>query len=130
MCLAGQFADDNLLFFSASNTLDIEAINNQDLSIISAGIKKWLVAFNPEKTDAVLYSLRPISHLPQITFSNSMVQFEDFHKNLFYIATLKLKDYGEFAVNLSELLCVQHFTYGRELSSSYRYCPVLFWYFV
>ena len=49
------FADDSSLFFSTSNIRDIEGILNHDLMILTQWARKWMVNFNPNKTEAMLF---------------------------------------------------------------------------
>ena len=82
LSLVRLFADDSSLFFSATNLKDIEGVINHDLSLISEWAKKWLVDFNPIKTVAMLFSLRPIDALPLLNFNNSIIDFVESHKHL------------------------------------------------
>ena len=52
------FADDTSLAFTASNVTDIEGILNHDLCVISDWSNQWLVDFNPNKTEAILFTLK------------------------------------------------------------------------
>ena len=78
------FVDDCslLLFFSATNLRDIEGVINHDLALIAAWAKKWLVDFNPIKTVAMLFSLRPVDYLPSLNFNNTDISFVENHKHL------------------------------------------------
>ena len=49
------FADDSSLFYSASNIHGIERIINQ---ILIAWAKRWLINFNPAKTETELFTLK------------------------------------------------------------------------
>ena len=51
-------------------------------SLISEWAKRWLVNFNPIKTVAMLFSLRPIDALPLLNFNNSIIDFVEIHKHL------------------------------------------------
>ena len=82
LSLVRLFADDSSLFFSATNLKDIEGVINHDLSLISEWARKWLVDFNPIKTVAMLFSLRPIDALPLLNFNNSIIDFVENHKHL------------------------------------------------
>ena len=57
LSLARLFSVDSSLYFSASRIEDIEGIINHDLAIIHAWASSWLVAFNPNKTEAILFTL-------------------------------------------------------------------------
>ena len=52
------FADDSSLFYSASNSPDIEGIINHDLQILVSWAKRWLINLYPAKTKAVLFTLK------------------------------------------------------------------------
>ena len=51
-------------------------------SLISEWVKKLHVDFNPIKTVAMLFSLRPIDALPLLNFNNSIIEFVESHKHL------------------------------------------------
>ena len=46
--------------------VDIESMLNHDLHQISAWAKTWLVDFNPNKTEAMLFSLKKGDSIPQV----------------------------------------------------------------
>ena len=76
------FADDTSLAFTASNISDIEGILNHDLCIISDWSKQWLVDFNPNKTEAILFTLKKNIPYPSLQFNNTPVTFVNHHKHL------------------------------------------------
>jgi hypothetical protein len=76
------FADDTSLAFTASNIADIEGIINHDLCVISDWSKQWLVNFNPNKTEAMLFTLKKNVPFPSLYFNNTNVTFVDHHKHL------------------------------------------------
>ena len=82
LCLTRLFADDSSLFTSATDIHDIEGIINHDLIIISQWAKQWLVKFNPNKTEAILFSLRQLNLLPNLVFENVKINLVDQHKHL------------------------------------------------
>ena len=82
LSLTRPFADDSSLFFSATNIQDLEEIFYQDLSVISALAKQWLVIFNPSKTEAILFSLRLNNPTPSLFFENTLTEFVESHKHL------------------------------------------------
>ena len=43
---------------------------------------QWLVNFNPNKTEAMLFTLRNVDNLPSLIFNNTPIQFVDHHKHL------------------------------------------------
>jgi len=50
------FADDTSLSCTTSHLSDIEGIVNHDLYQINLWAKNWLVDFNPQKTEAILFT--------------------------------------------------------------------------
>ena len=70
------------MFFSATNLRDIEGVIHHDLALISAWAKKWLVDFNPIKTGAMLFTLRPAHYLPSLNFTYTVINFVESHKHL------------------------------------------------
>lgn len=76
------FADDTSLSFSSTNIQDIEGVLNHDLAVISAWAKQWLVAFNPIKTEAVLFTCSNIFQNPSLIFDNILIKFVENHKHL------------------------------------------------
>lgn len=75
------FADDTSLSFTSGNIQDIEGILNHDLRIITVWAKQWLVDFNPNKTEAILFSISNVNN-PNLYFDNVPVNFVDDHKHL------------------------------------------------
>ena len=82
LCLTRLFADDSSLFISTSNILDIEGIVKHDLLIISQWAKQWLVKFNPNKTEAILFALRYLDNLPNLIFDGVNIEFVGQHRHL------------------------------------------------
>ena len=82
LSLTRLFADDSSLYYSASSINDIEGITNHDLALISAFAKQWLVTFNPNKTEAVLFSLKTCNYFPELIFQDTDVTFVEHHKHL------------------------------------------------
>ena len=76
------FADDTSLAFTASNIPDIEGILNHDLCVISDWSKQLLVDFNPNKTEAILFTLKKNIPNPSLVFNNTNVTFVSHHKHL------------------------------------------------
>ena len=50
------FADDTSLYIIVESPEEAANILNQDLNRISAWAEKWLVSFNPQKTDSMILS--------------------------------------------------------------------------
>ena len=82
LSLTRLFADDSSLFFSASRIEDIEGIINNDLAIIHAWASSWLVTFNPNKTEAISFSLKHAMRNPKLIVNDTVVKFVESHKHL------------------------------------------------
>ncbi|MCG8048002.1 MAG: endonuclease/exonuclease/phosphatase family protein [Candidatus Thiodiazotropha taylori] len=82
LSLTRLFADDSSLFYSASSINDIEGIINHDLSILRNWARQWLVTFNPLKTEAVLFTLKPYENTPNLFFQGTQINFVSDHKHL------------------------------------------------
>ena len=76
------FADDTSLSCTTSNLSDLEGIVNHDLHQINLWAKRWLVDFNPQKTEAILFTTQKNVRLPQLYFDNIPVNFVESHKHL------------------------------------------------
>ena len=66
----------------ASRNEDTEEIINHDLAIIHAWASSWLVVFNPNKTEAILFTLKHDIRNPQLIFNDPFVKFVEPHKHL------------------------------------------------
>lgn len=75
-------SDDRSLFVSASNPRDKEGILYHDLALISSLAKVWLVEFYPVKTEALLFSLKPVEYIPSFSFNDTEIQFVESHRHL------------------------------------------------
>ena len=82
LSLTRLFADDSSLFFSASNIRDIEGILTHDLMILTQWARKWMVNFNPNKTEAMLFRYLQDQEYPILLFDNVTVKFVSEHKHL------------------------------------------------
>ena len=76
------FADDTSLSSSSRDPNDIEDTLNKDLSEINNWSQKWLVKFNPSKTEVLLISNSLIPPDIHIQFANENLELSDFHKHL------------------------------------------------
>ena len=79
LCLTRLFADDSSLFYSAANIKDIEGIINHDLRMLVSWAAQWLINFNPLKTEALLFTLRLIESLPNLSFDGTRIKFVTEH---------------------------------------------------
>lgn len=91
LSLTRLFADDSSLFVSASDLRDIEGILNHDLILVSAWARQWLVNFNPNKTEAMLFSYRQSEEYPNLIFDGVNIKFVSDHKHLGLIFSDNMK---------------------------------------
>ncbi len=93
------FADDSCLSSTSNNDNDLEGIINCDLQIISAWAKRWLVTFNPNKTEAMLFTLRQ-SHPLHLIFDGTEITFVEDHKHL----GLTLSNTGKWHSHIDKII--------------------------
>ena len=72
LSIARLFDDDTSLAFTTSNLLDLEGILNHNLRIISFWAKQWLADFNPNKTEAILFTLEQNVTPPLLLFDHTL----------------------------------------------------------
>ena len=82
LCITRLFADDTSLACTTSSIPDLEGIINHDLALINDWSKKWLVDFNPNKTEALFFSLKPNVIKPNLVFDHITVNQVNHHKHL------------------------------------------------
>ncbi|MEW8548105.1 MAG: reverse transcriptase family protein, partial [Candidatus Thiodiazotropha sp.] len=91
LSLTRLFADDSSLFVSASSLQDIEGLLNHDLILVSTWARQWLVNFNPNKTEAMLFSFRQFEDFPTLLFDGVDIKFVSNHKHLGLIFSDNMK---------------------------------------
>ena len=91
LSLTRLFADDSSLFVSASNLRDIEGLLNHDLILVSSWAQQWLVNFNPNKTEAMLFSYRQTDEFPTLVFDGVDIKFVPNYKHLGLIFSDNMK---------------------------------------
>ena len=82
LSLTRLYADDSSLFYSAASIIDIEGIINHYLRILVRWAAQWVINFNPLKSEAILFTLRLLDHLPQLIFAGKPIKFVSEHKHL------------------------------------------------
>ncbi len=100
LSIARLFADDSSLAFSSTNIDDLEGIMNHDLQHLSNWTKQWLVNFNPNKTEAMLFKLRQLDRPLTLTFENTPVVFVEDHKHL----GLTLSNNGKWHTHINNII--------------------------
>ena len=94
------FADDTMLYVSVENAIATARILNNDLKLIEQWPKKWLITFNANKTECVLFSLKPkgINH-PPLYLNNEKIEDVESHTHL----GLTLNCYGKWDQHISNI---------------------------
>ena len=77
------FADDTSLYIVVDNPVEAANCLNNDLNKITQWAARWLVSFNPTKTESIIISrkLNRIQH-PPIFMRNHQIVEVDYHKHL------------------------------------------------
>ncbi|KAK3082452.1 hypothetical protein FSP39_012409 [Pinctada imbricata] len=75
------FADDTSLLHAAKRINDIERTLNSDLDKINEWSNKWLINFNPSKTEVLLISNRETENIA-LDFGGTALQKSNTHKHL------------------------------------------------
>ena len=74
-------ADDTSFSYSNRDELQIQTVIDHDLEKLDAWSKKWLMSFNPDKTEIMLFSNTDISEL-NFTFNGRTIHITNSHKHL------------------------------------------------
>ena len=77
------FADDTTLYLIIEDPIRAANLMDNDLDKVQNWADKWLVKFNPNKTEEMLFSRKniQIDH-PKLTMNNVEIQRVNFHKHL------------------------------------------------
>ena len=81
------FADDTSISYSSSNIQNLQLIVNEDLQKLHLWACKWLIIFNPIKTEVMLVSNTFIDFNLQLIMGYSILQIVDAHRHLGVILT-------------------------------------------
>ena len=76
------FADDTSLSYFSANLADIKHILNDDLSKLSVWAKKWLITFNPQKTEVMLISNTFLDCNSEPVMDDTVLEIVDIHKHI------------------------------------------------
>ena len=63
LSLSRLFADDTSLGYSSQNVVEIENVINHDLCELNTWSTKWLMSFNPDKTEIMLFSNTDVRYI-------------------------------------------------------------------
>ena len=95
------YADDSSLAVSSNNVDYIESTLNHDLNIISEWAHKWLVNFNPSKTEVLFFTVSKNNNArPSLMFNNVQLDFVKTHKHL----GVTLSDDGTWHAHISNIV--------------------------
>ena len=76
------FADDTSLSYSLSDLAEIEIVLNDDLEKLKVWANKWLIMFNPLKTEVMLISNIFHDYDLRLTYDNTRLNIVETHKHL------------------------------------------------
>jgi hypothetical protein len=77
------FADDTSIFFIVDNAIESADILNRDLNTITSWSNKWLVSFNPRKTETMVISWKVNKpHYPSLVMNTQQLEDAKYHKHL------------------------------------------------
>ena len=76
------FADDTSLSYSSSDLAEIEIVLNDDLEKLKVWANKWLIMFNPLKTEVMLISNIFHDYDLRLTYDNTRLNIVETHKHL------------------------------------------------
>jgi hypothetical protein len=79
--LSRLLADDNSFSYSNRDELQIKTVIDQDLKELDEWSKKWLMSFNPDKTEIMLFSNMDIPDFT-FTFNGRTIPITNSHKHL------------------------------------------------
>ena len=82
LSLTRLFADDTSLGYSSRNKEDIETVINHDLKELSTWSDNWLMSFNPEKTEIMVFSNVEIPNNFNFVFNGKSIPLTTRHKHL------------------------------------------------
>ena len=79
--LSPLFANDTSFSYSNRDELQIQNVINHDLKELDEWSKKWLMSFNPDKTEIMLFSNTEIPEF-NFTFNGKTIPITNSHKHL------------------------------------------------
>mgnify|MGYP002634107685 CR=1 FL=1 len=100
-CLVRLFADDSSLMYSSNNALDIERRLNEDLQTLNDWSKQWLVDFNPQKTEYMVFNFRKDAQPIYLKFNGELIKKVDDHKHL----GVTFSDNCKWSVHIDNICC-------------------------
>ena len=80
--LSRLFADDTSFGYSNQDTMQLKNVIDHNLNEMDLWSKKWLMSFNPDKTEIIIYSNRSIPENLDFSFNGKSVPITTSHKHL------------------------------------------------
>jgi hypothetical protein len=80
--LSRLFANDTSLGYSSQNVVEIANVINHDLCELNTWSTKWLMSFNPDKTEIMLFSNTDVIYNFNFTFNGNNIPITMSHKHL------------------------------------------------
>ena len=80
--LSRLFADDTSLGYSSQIVDQIKTVINHDLLELNAWSRKWLMSFNPEKTEILFFSNTGNIDNIEFSFNGKSIPLSTSHKHL------------------------------------------------
>ena len=82
LSLGRLFADDTSLGYSSDDEITIKNVIDHDLSELSNWSSRWLMSFNPDKTEIMLFSNVEIQNNLTLSFNGKCIPVTNSHKHL------------------------------------------------
>jgi hypothetical protein len=73
LSLSRLFADDTSLGYSSQNVVEIENVMNHNLCELNTWSTKWLMSFNPDKTEIMLFSNTDVRYDFNFTYDGNII---------------------------------------------------------
>jgi hypothetical protein len=98
------YADDSTVYLSFDDPLEAASDLEADLEKVQKWATKWLVSFNPKKTESVTFTRKRNLAIPEIRMNGEIIKDSDSHKHL----GLTLQKNGKWSIHIEE--CVNRAT--------------------
>lgn len=79
LSLTRLLTDDTSLGYSSSDKSELEKVVNYDLSELNSWSKKWLMSFNPDKTEIMVFSNLIIPNDFEFIFDDTPISITKIH---------------------------------------------------
>ena len=80
--LSRLFADDTSFGYSKQDTMQLKNVIAHDLNEMAIWSKKWLMSFNPDKTEIMIFCNRSVPENLDFSFNGKSVPITTSHKHL------------------------------------------------